>query len=74
MKNKVLLVRFIILGVLVCLILVANRPYQFHQKFDQIIKIEILEKDTQEAKKETLLGFVRFILKNILKYESKTRN
>ena len=49
MKNKVLLVRFIILGVLVCLILVANRPYQFRQKFDQIIKIEILEKEEPKS-------------------------
>ena len=43
MKNKVLLVSLI--AVALCYILVANRTYQFRQEFDQITKIEILEKE-----------------------------
>ena len=40
-------------------LLVANRPYQFRQKFDQIIKIEILEKEEPKYGYDTPMRVLR---------------
>ena len=46
MKKRSLIVSLIASILFVCFLLATNQSYKFRQEFDQIVKIEILKKDT----------------------------